>query len=236
MAATEYSAAPDVEKIAQPIINANHRHLKSVKIEYVFASKTPVTNGKSIWGKLIKISGVNAYLSGDVGDYFVMQISKPIWDELKPEKRKALVDHELCHGGVDAHGKLFIKPHDLEEFAEVVNRHGIWTTEVEKMAKAVQQFSLFTGDDSSETAATDAEHQPDAGTDIVEGQIVPISAAKGRGRKKAAAAGNMNGKASGKGEKDGAGLKGRTRGRKPRGHLALMPGSAVEQAPPPVAQ
>jgi|688.fasta_scaffold22898_4 hypothetical protein len=153
MAQAKYFDAPEVADMAQKLIAKYHQHLidYSVRIRYVFVDKTPNSQGKEVWGTCRKISGLNAYLEGENVDgepFFVITISKDIWDVLPPDKRLALVDHELCHAWAEAKQqknesdddsdmetdnpvKLNIKPHDLEEFSCIVRRHGLWREDIE---------------------------------------------------------------------------------------------------------
>jgi predicted metallopeptidase len=141
----EFSPASEVEKIARPIITKHHSELVNVHVEFVFRSKVQVSKGKEIWGKARKLSGLNAYLA-DVSedeDFFVIEIAKDIWATLTDGQKKALVDHELCHcvvdyGEEDGEAKLSIAPHDVEEFAEIVRRHGLWANDVKHFVQAAQ--------------------------------------------------------------------------------------------------
>lgn len=77
-------------------------------------------------------------------------INRHAWGYLSPEKRIALVDHELSHferiddsqGNVKSWGLL---DHDVEEFIGVVKRHGLWREEVQDLLKAGYQLRLFDG-------------------------------------------------------------------------------------------
>lgn len=159
----KFEEAPEVEKIAKELIDKYHQHLIDfqVKLRYLFISKTPKSKGKEVWGTCRKISGLNAYLEGGEKDdepFFVITISRDVWDILPQEKRVALVDHELCHAwaevkqaeeeadaDVDAEieqdnpVKLSVKPHDLEEFACIVRRHGLWRQDIEEFVEAAMK-------------------------------------------------------------------------------------------------
>ena len=105
--------------------------------------------GKTCLGTARKISGLNAYLSGDEeGEafdettdvcpepYFLVTMCEPLWNALTDAQRVALTDHELSHLFVED-GKLTLLPHDLEEFIGVVHRHGLWIGDVEAFAAVV---------------------------------------------------------------------------------------------------
>lgn len=151
--ATQYSPADEVKEIALELIPQHHSHLQEfgVRIEYVFSDKTPMRKGKQTWGICRKVTSLNAYLSQEKNDddttetkpFFVLIISKPIWDTLTESKRKALVDHELSHAGAELDEndelKLHIIPHDLEEFSSIVRRHGMWREDVKEFVDAAKE-------------------------------------------------------------------------------------------------
>lgn len=123
---TGYVAAPEVERIAEQLIDEHHHH---------------------------KVSGLPAHLVHLVRkdeppeevDFFVIEIAANTWRTLTDEQKVALVDHELCHciteipETVDKDRKLVIRGHDLEEFAAVVRQHGLWRPDIEAfMANSAQ--------------------------------------------------------------------------------------------------
>lgn len=150
-----FDPAPEVEAIAKELIPLHHQHIVdfSVNIRYAFVNKTPKTKGKEVWGSCHKITGRNAYLARENADqepFFMITISRDVWDVLPQEKRVALVDHELCHAWAEVKQakdeaaadvdeeieqdnpvRLSVKPHDLEEFSCIVRRHGLWREDVE---------------------------------------------------------------------------------------------------------
>lgn len=139
---TDYKTAPDVRRVAQRLIAADFPRLRGLRIEYVFAEKTPKRHGAEVWGLARKIGSLSAFLAGALDDqddgtaeeFFCVVISQPVWAKLDDLQKEALVFHELCHFGVeeDENGdsKLSILPHDLEEFGSVVKRYGLWREDV----------------------------------------------------------------------------------------------------------
>jgi predicted metallopeptidase len=169
MAKQEFYPAPEVEEIADNLIVKYHSHLTDfdVRIEYVFSNKTPKKNGKEIWAYVRKISSLNAYLAGtdnDPGDFFVMVVSKPVWEILPHDKRMPLVDHELCHLWAEADQvdedeadaipddpvKLSTNPHDVEEFSCIVRRWGLWREDVEDFVNAALKKKGASDEDEGE--------------------------------------------------------------------------------------
>lgn len=71
-----------------------------------------------------------------------MEIAADMWDNvLSDEQRVALVDHELYHFRVDRNDDddvvLSIRPHELEEFAAVLARHGLWRPDIQHFMTAI---------------------------------------------------------------------------------------------------
>jgi predicted metallopeptidase len=149
--AVEYSDAPEIRKIAQRLIKAHHPELvtSEVRIDYVWRSQASSKGGVVARGAARKITGLHAHLAGSPGPFFVIEIARDEWDVLGKPARDALVDHELMHCGVtvdDETGewKAVLQEHDIEEFVDVVRRHGI-TTEEQKAfgSAAAHQLSLL---------------------------------------------------------------------------------------------
>lgn len=137
--AVEYTSAVEVLNIAEKLIQEHHQHLQGELIEYIFRDKAASKGGKIVFGKARKIRGLTAYLSRPEEDeYFLMEIGLDAWKTLTQEQKVALVDHELCHFGIDDNGNKVIIPHDLEEFVAVVDRHGLWSRSVQNMASALK--------------------------------------------------------------------------------------------------
>lgn len=144
-----YEIAEDAKPIGAELIKQFHPHLlgMSIPLLYIFRSKAAESNGKTVLGKAKRVSGMNAFLAyrhlvEEGEDYpplvFVIELAKDYWYHLTPEQRVALVDHELCHFGPDG-----MRAHDVEEFREVIDRHGLWRPDLEKMALTMAQHQLF---------------------------------------------------------------------------------------------
>lgn len=177
---TRFDPAPEVKAIAESLIPKYHQHIIdfNVDVRYYFVSKTPKYKGKEVWGSCRKISNLNARLATDNPDgepFFVITISQDVWDLLPHDKRVALVDHELCHAmamvkqaddeadaDVDSEIEqdnpvtLSVKPHDLEEFACIVRRHGLWREDIEEFVEAA--LAKKAKDDEEEGSEMDPEN------------------------------------------------------------------------------
>lgn len=151
---TEFRPASAAETIGKRLIKEHHTHLLGVRVEYVFRDKAAKSKGKVKLGTARKMGGLNAWLATDVDEratepeeFFVIELAEDEWADLTDQQRVALVDHELSHcwAEVDDDGEvvLAVKTHDLEEFVDVVRRHGLWRPEVEHLVKVgAEQLGL----------------------------------------------------------------------------------------------
>lgn len=155
----KYTTAPEVEKIARKLISTVERHqpLDEVRIDFIFIYEAPVSKGRVVLGRARKIGGLSAYLAEarPVGEpnldgfterqpFFVVEISFDTWQGLSDAQRVALVDHELCHCRIDYdtktdEPKLSTVGHDVEEFACVVERHGLWSNGLTGMGRVMSE-------------------------------------------------------------------------------------------------
>ena len=146
----EYIPNDDAKDIAEQIIQDWHPHLEGVKIAYISKvkppkkakkgspAKQPRQGKKIVMAKAAKVSPKMQALMSD-GYVFVIEFNDAIWQELAHEKRIALVDHELCHLGSDADG-FYLKGHSVEEFREIIKRHGFWKDDVRQFAEQTEQI------------------------------------------------------------------------------------------------
>lgn len=153
---TEYWPATEAERLGRDLIRKHHDHLSEVRVDYVFRDKASKSNGKTVFGKARKISGLQAYLAVPeeerrrdtfIEDFFVVELAADVWACLTDEQKVALVDHELSHCGIDVDEKsseetLATRPHDLEEFRAIVERHGLWQPDLELFAKTLAAREL----------------------------------------------------------------------------------------------
>lgn len=147
---TTYRRAEEVAALAWELVQDHHPHLEeNVRIEFVWRDEAAVSKGRTKLATARKISGLNAFLGrpdpdADVyDDFFVMEVAEDMWLLMNAAQRRALVDHELCHMVLDEKGKIALKAHDVEEFIDVIQRHGLWKRDVAELvetAKGVQRL------------------------------------------------------------------------------------------------
>lgn len=173
---TPFSEAPAVRRIAEELIAEHHPELEGKRIDYLFSSKPKKTHGKVALGWVTVVTGIAAWYGQEgnedpqkIGEpFFLMVIDRRSWNfQLNSKQKVALVDHELCHLVVEeiynkdgAHtGTNFkLRGHDLEEFADVVKRHGIWLEDVEEFREAIEGV----GEQLSFTFVSQPDHKSKA--------------------------------------------------------------------------
>lgn len=143
--AKEYRNAGPVKELSRSaVIPKWHQHLADVRIAYLFDEEIGMKAGKKVLAKTRKATPVEAHLAGvDV----VMTVDSTVWEAITPAQRLALVDHELCHlekeETDEGDERLVVRGHDLEEFAAVVQRHGLWSADLVWFRDQVAQQKLF---------------------------------------------------------------------------------------------
>ena len=116
-----------------------HPELKGYAIAYIGKPKLGTRAGKSIMAKIRRASPLESFLSGFE---IVLMIDTDTWENLEIPQRTALLDHEFCHVTVEldkaGNEKLVMVGHDLEEFGDVVRRHGVWLPDIGQFAQQLE--------------------------------------------------------------------------------------------------
>jgi hypothetical protein len=126
-----------------------HRETREAMIALAWRMNlNPDADSHLILGKCVKASDLQRELS----EYdFVILLNREVWfdDEFTADKKRALMDHELCHAAVsvdkdnvprrDERGRLVFRTrkHDIEEFQAIVHRHGCYKKDLEVFADAL---------------------------------------------------------------------------------------------------
>lgn len=130
---------PEVITIAQSLIERYHPRLQDARIGFVFRSEAPVSQGRQVMAKAARVSDKMKAVMESQGARdidFVIWIAFDVWQNLGSLRREALIDHELYHCVYDpVEHKASIRAHDFEEFHEVVERHGLWTSDLLRAGK-----------------------------------------------------------------------------------------------------
>jgi len=117
-------------------------------------------------GKMKRAAGLLLYL-GERD--FVMLVNWTTWGALEVPQRIALIDHELCHAGVDAEtGKWGLLHHDVEEFGDVVRRWGLWLPDLKEFGTVIRaQLEIFPSTEKLVGALAALAPKPGSGIDSV---------------------------------------------------------------------
>lgn len=126
-------------KLMRDLIDKHHTHLRDARIAMAWRyGWKPDPDNRVKLGQCKKGSD----LDRELHPYdFVILVNAEWWSMkgVKQEHRRALIDHELCHAQVDVdrngqpkedeRGRTIyrIRKHDIEEFSEIVARHGCYT-------------------------------------------------------------------------------------------------------------
>ena len=140
--ATEWEQVnQEVLDMAERLIERHHEHLQQARIGFLFRSEAPSSNGKATLGKAEKVNSKWTPLLQEELDFAIWLAADYWFDVLDPRQKRALLDHELCHC-IGRPYEWKIRPHDVEEFAEVVQRHGMWSSDLKRFDQAVNQMLL----------------------------------------------------------------------------------------------
>ena len=147
--ANQYWICPDeISETADEIIAAHHPHLDEASILFLFKDKASKKAGKLTAGTASRMTPKENAIAGGDTYAFKIVLAFDLWTLNGEAWRKALIDHELCHcyGEWDEDEetmKWSLRTHDIEEFAEIVERHGLWKHDVQTFVERVGQLELF---------------------------------------------------------------------------------------------
>ena len=99
----------------KPIADSNCR------IAYLYCDKEKTSNGKKVYADTTKVNNKTKTLAN--AD-FIITFYKQTCAALSEEKMRILMRHELKHIGAKD-GKFKIIPHDVEDFSDIIEKHGM---------------------------------------------------------------------------------------------------------------
>jgi hypothetical protein len=128
MADVTFSEAPQsVIHVAEELIKKYHGILGEARIAFVFRSEEQELNGRVILAQVSKVpEKMQPYMEFD----YVVWVAENRWINMPDKQREALIDHELCHMGMSSTGGWKIKPHNIQEFREILDRYGAWNDDL----------------------------------------------------------------------------------------------------------
>lgn len=133
------------------LVSANHPDLRHARIALAWCTSwKPDVDGRVTLGMCKKASDLDRELASFD---FIILLSRAFWreDQVSDHQRRALLDHELCHAAIkcDASGEPVedergrrvyrTRKHDIEEFAEIVERYGCYKHDLEQFAAALRR-------------------------------------------------------------------------------------------------
>lgn len=149
---------PMYERLYQCVAD-HHGDLDRTNVRVALAWATswkPDVDGRLTLGKCKKASD----LDRELAPYdFCILLNQEFWlnPRVTDAQRQALLDHELMHAAVvydedgeikhDERGRACyrIRKHDIEEFADIVARHGCYKRDLEEFARAIVRAEHATG-------------------------------------------------------------------------------------------
>jgi hypothetical protein len=139
---TAFEEADQVRAIGTVLVQTIHKHLAEARIRFLFVEGMERPD-RIILGKCARSQPIVSFLAGVD---FVITVNWEAYGTLTPEQRIALIDHELCHAGINEKGKWVVLSHDIEEFRPIIRRWGFWKSDVEAFAAEVgAQLELLPG-------------------------------------------------------------------------------------------
>jgi hypothetical protein len=136
------------------LVASYHEDLIDARIALAWCTSwKPDVDGKVTLGKCKKTSD----LDREFADYdFIILIRRSFWrdDRVTNDQRLALLDHELCHAAIkrDPNGEPMedergrhvyrVRKHDIEEFTDIVRRHGCYKADLEEFAAALRKSGV----------------------------------------------------------------------------------------------
>jgi hypothetical protein len=157
-------ADKDPRVIAEKVLDFDeHNDIRSgnALIDYLFRTTEKRKHGRKVLGMCYAKPGVQGDLSDLFDDMlvrllgrtpdFLIVLDYEYWTEATPLQREILVHHELLHASQakdlfgaprfdrDGNPMWALRPHDLEEFNDVVRRYGVHSEDVETFLRAITE-------------------------------------------------------------------------------------------------
>ncbi len=136
------------------LIHDHHDHLRDARIAIAWnLTWQPDADGRVKLAACARASD----LARELAPFdFVIHLRKACWkdERAKDEHRRALMDHALCYAAraadkagddaVDVRGRAVWRTRkpDIVEFSEVIERHGIYSRDVERIADALRKAGV----------------------------------------------------------------------------------------------
>lgn len=141
--AVEFKSASDLQPIVDRIVELFYPLLQGSTIRTVYRSANFPDSPRTV-ARIYKVAGWRAWLwtraDGEPEPFFLIQIAVPNWAALEPRAQIAVLDHEVCH--IDYNEEtdtMALRDHSIEEFPEIVDRHGAYHLGLENFYHALER-------------------------------------------------------------------------------------------------
>lgn len=152
---TEWERMPEADTLVEGLIAAHHRHLLHAQVVCLGKPKAGRSRGRVVLANAKRpTAAMQALVRNSLGSvHYLIEIGLDAWADLTSDCRRILLDHELCHfAGQDLDtGRWGLVGHDVEEFTQIVRRHGLWRPDLQTFGAAVQQLALPFADTAAAT-------------------------------------------------------------------------------------
>lgn len=136
----------DLEVVAEALIERHHPHLTDARLLYL-QTDARVKCQPKVLGPFERYLSSGSATSVRAGYHFALVVNVDVWAGLDDGRKAALVDHLLAHCGriEDDHGRTVwvVNPHLIEEFPEVIRRHGLWRPVLQDLGAVIRQLPLL---------------------------------------------------------------------------------------------
>lgn len=159
-------ANPGIYQMMRDLIRKDHERLAEARICLVWRyGWKRDKGGHLVLGKCKKASDYDkTFAEFD----FVILLNAEAWQKLEWRQRVALLDHELCHAtrSVNKAGESVwrIRKHDVEEFREIIERHGCYKQDLDEFVKAAvarERPGLFDAPTAEAAEAAGPQKEPE---------------------------------------------------------------------------
>lgn len=116
-------------------------HLADFRLVYAWKRRGGEVKGQAQFGSIVRGNTLMRMLAKV--DFVVWLAADHARDYVfSPKQRDACLYHQLRHASVDEFGKPFMRGHDLEMYAEEVERFGLWSLDLKQAYPVFQQTGL----------------------------------------------------------------------------------------------
>lgn len=128
-------ADEDLLTLAEEVMDTHHKLLKRARIGFAFLSEAPTRKGRKVLAQVSLVpDAVEFHLQLD----YLLWVARDEWDAMNGMERRAVLDHEFCHCDLKENGDWGLRDHDVQEFIEIIHRHGLWNNGLVELGHVVQ--------------------------------------------------------------------------------------------------